>query len=408
MIAFFAMAQLLNIGVNAAALPQILYRSAFVLTVVAYMLLLIFPRQTWTNFWLVGIIFPTILGLEYMMFLIYYFLNPTPCEQVFVNGAWFQHSCPAVSSFTDFLSLDGLRNLFHKDGVLMAEFLNLLLVPMMAAAWMARKAQQIRMPYVYVLPCILLCMAAPGIGVWVWVLLAGLRGRLGEIPKYEGAPPIQSSAGITRLAVLAAIAVQAAGMLLLFQPGVTLTSVPRILYTWGIVLTAMGYVALLLFPKQTWSNYWLAGITIPTILGIEYGMALLYYFGTATPCEQVDVNGVIYSLTCPQFSSPTNFLWLEGLRTLFHKDGLLLAGFLDLLLMPLMMAAWMTRKAQQVSMPRYLLAPCVLLCAAAPGIGVFLYTVLAGFRGRLVEMPKFEGAPPLDTSPVFARAGAGD
>jgi len=408
MIAFFAMAQLVNVGLNEAALPQILYRSAFMLTVFAYLMLLIFPRQSWTNFWLVGIIVPAILGFEYMMFLIYYFLNPTPCEQVFVNGAWQQLPCPAVSNFSDFLSLDGLRHLFYKDGVLMAEFLNLLLVPMMAAAWMARKAQQIRMPYVYVLPCILLTMAAPGIGVWVYVLLAGLRGRLGDIPRFEGAPPIESSATVTRLAVLAAIGIQVAGMLLLFQPGMTLTAVPRILYTWGIVLTAVGYLALLLFPQHTWANFWFSGITIPTILGIEYGMALLYYFGTASPCEQVNVNGVMYQLTCPQFSSPTNFLWLEGLRNLFHKDGLLLAGFLDLLLMPLMMAAWMTRKAQQVRIPRHFTVLCVIICAAAPGIGVFLYTVLSGFRGRLVEMPKFEGAPPLDTSPVFARAGAGD
>src|SRR6202008_1360227 len=102
-------------------------------------------------------------------------------------------------------------------------------------------------------------------------------------------------------------------------------------------------------------------------------------------------------------SSPKDFLSLEGLRRLFLKDGLLLSGFLDLLLVPLALAAWMTRKAAQVRMPYIFLLPCILLTFGFPGTGVVVFVILAGLGGRLAQIARFEGQPPTNTMPVFAR-----
>jgi hypothetical protein len=173
----------------------------------------------------------------------------------------------------------------------------------------------------------------------------------------------------------------------------------------ALVMTVITYLILIIFPRQSWANFWLAGIIVPTMLGVAYGMVLMYYGLTSTPCENVLINGMYQPLTCPQTSNPINFLYLEGVRNLFHKDGLLLAGFLDLLLMPMMVAAWMARKAAQIGMPYVYLLPCIILTMATPGVGVWLYVLLAGLHGRLSQIPKFEGQPPIETSPVFARPG---
>jgi len=187
-------------------------------------------------------------------------------------------------------------------------------------------------------------------------------------------------------------------------------AIPGLIYRLALVLTVITYLTLIIFPRQSWANYWLAGIIVPTILGVAYGMILMFYALTPTPCERVLMpDGTWYAPPwCPEVSRPTNFLYIEGLRTLFHKDGLLLAGFLDLLLMPLMVAAWMARKAAQVRMPYVYLLPCIVLTLTAPGVGVWLYVLFAGLHSRLKEIAKFDGQPPIETAPVFARPGLND
>jgi hypothetical protein len=200
-----------------------------------------------------------------------------------------------------------------------------------------------------------------------------------------------------------------ANLVLLAQISVNVDTAPfpSFMYRMALVLTVITYLILIIFPRQSWANFWTAGIIVPTMLGVAYGMVLMYYALTATPCEQIQVysGGAWKPLTCPQVSSPTNFLYLEGLRNLFHKDGLLLAGFLDLLLMPMIVAAWMARKAAQVRMPYVYLLPCIVLTMAVPGVGFWLFVLFAGLHGRLAEIAKFDGPPPIETAPVYARPG---
>ncbi len=161
--------------------------------------------------------------------------------------------------------------------------------------------------------------------------------------------------------------------------------VPARIYTVSFIITVVAYLVLIIFPRQSWANFWFSGVVVPVLLGVIYTFVLFIYFFQ------------------PPVSNPFDFFSLVGLRHLFLKDGLLLACFLDLLLAPLIAAAWMTRKAAQIRMPYVFLLPCIVLTLGVPGTGVVVFFMLAAIRGRLSEIPRFDGQPPTNTAPVFAR-----
>jgi Domain of unknown function (DUF4281) len=193
--------------------------------------------------------------------------------------------------------------------------------------------------------------------------------------------------------------------------GFSWVDVPPRLYTISFILTVVGFLVLIIFPRQSWANFWFSGIIVPALLGALYsGVLLVGFFSQdanqyqSMPCESIHeyADG---SKKCDvtKVSNPKDFLSLDGLRHLFLKDLLLLAGFLDIVLLSLIAAAWMTRKAAQIRMPYIYLLPCLIMTLGVPGTGVVLFAVLAGLGGRLSQMARFEGQPPTNTMPVFAR-----
>ena len=202
---------------------------------------------------------------------------------------------------------------------------------------------------------------------------------------------------------------------LLWMISNTWANVPARLYTISFIVTVVGYMVLIIFPRQSWANFWVSGVILPALLGAVYTVVLLISFFGSDPkhtqqirCDELQqavARGGAYQCedSTQNVSSPKDFLSLEGLRRLFLKDGLLLSGFLDLLLVPLALAAWMTRKAAQVRMPYIFLLPCILLTFGFPGTGVVVFVILAGLGGRLAQIARFEGQPPTNTMPVFAR-----
>jgi hypothetical protein len=171
------------------------------------------------------------------------------------------------------------------------------------------------------------------------------------------------------------------------------------LYLLSFMLTVVAYLTLIIFPRQSWANFWFAGLIVPLLLSILYTFVL--FIGGFQPVR--DASGQIVE----RLSSPFDFLSLPGLRHLFEKDLLLLAGFLDLLIMPLLVAAWMARKAAQIRMPYIYLLISMVVTFGAPGTGFVLYALFVGLGGgRWSEIARFDGQPPVNVSPVFARPGA--
>ena len=198
-------------------------------------------------------------------------------------------------------------------------------------------------------------------------------------------------------------------------------AVPARLYTISFILTVVGFLVLIIFPRQSWANFWFSGIIVPSLLGALYSVVLLVCFFAPDPKQMqelpcADVQAIAegtrnFKCNDPTLadrstlgvSNPLDFFSLTGLRHLFLKDGLLLAGFLDIILLSLIAAAWMTRKAAQIRLPYIYLLPCLILTLGVPGTGVVVFTILAALKGRLAQMARFEGQPPTNTMPVFAR-----
>ena len=191
-------------------------------------------------------------------------------------------------------------------------------------------------------------------------------------------------------------------------------TVPARLYTISFILTVVGFLVLIIFPRQSWANFWFSGIIVPALLGALYSVVLLVGFFASDakqfqsiPCARVHeiTDGSKYpcDTSTLEVANPKDFLSLDGLRHLFLKDSLLLAGFLDIILLSLIAAAWMTRKAAQIRLPYIYLLPCLILTLGVPGTGVVVFTILAALKGRLAQMARFEGQPPTNTMPVFAR-----
>lgn len=172
------------------------------------------------------------------------------------------------------------------------------------------------------------------------------------------------------------------------------------MYFLSFILTVVAYLTLIIFPRQSWANFWFAGLIVPLLLSILYTFVL--FIGFFQPVTNPPGSATVIA----PFSSPLEFFSLPGLRFLFAKDLLLLAGFLDLLIMPLLLAAWMARKAAQIRMPYIYLLVCLVVTFGAPGTGFVLFALFVGLRGGgWAQIARFDGQPPVNTSPVFARPG---
>jgi hypothetical protein len=70
-------------------------------------------------------------------------------------------------------------------------------------AWIARKAAQIRMPYVYLLPCLLIGFFFIGFGFALFAIIAAIGGGWSVIARFEAQPPTNTEPAAARPAVAA-------------------------------------------------------------------------------------------------------------------------------------------------------------------------------------------------------------
>jgi hypothetical protein len=176
------------------------------------------------------------------------------------------------------------------------------------------------------------------------------------------------------------------------------TNIAEWMYVISLIVTMVSLLTLIIFPRQSWANFWLCGLIVPLLLSILYTFVL--FIGFFQPVYYPPGNYLYL------YSNPLEFFSLPGLRLLFAKDLLLLAGFLDLLIMPLLVASWMTRKAAQVRMPYVYLVICVLLTFGAPGTGFVFFALFVGLsRGGWKQIARFDSQPPFNTAPVYAQPG---
>lgn len=119
-------------------------------------------------------------------------------------------------------------------------------------------------------------------------------------------------------------------------------------------LAIVGWVVLLASPfLPRWTNL-VPGMAIPALIGIGY-IALIF---------------VGWSRAEGGFDS------LDAIAQLFQSRTLLAAGWLHYLAFDLFVGAWVTRQAQRVAMPFWLVVPCLGLCFLFGPAGFLLFLAL--------------------------------
>lgn len=156
-------------------IPPILFYVVTGIALIGWLALIFWPTRTWSNFWLAGVIVPQLLCLIYIYaFLTFWFLKP-PGE---LRG---------------YLSLAGVYRLFGNSGLLLVGWTNLIAMDLVAGAWMTRKAQQVGMPYVYLLPCLLMTFVFAGFGFTMFVIATSMGARWRALEAFEGPRPTAST-----------------------------------------------------------------------------------------------------------------------------------------------------------------------------------------------------------------------
>jgi hypothetical protein len=167
-------------------------------------------------------------------------------------------------------------------------------------------------------------------------------------------------------------------------PHVSPYTIPFALYYVVVGIATTGWLALFLFPRRPWANFWYAGVIVPLILSLFFGYFNLSFWHVYPPLQ------------------PTAYFSLEGVHGLFQNPGLLAVGWTDLLFVDLILGAWMTRRAAQARIPYIYLLPCLLLTFTFAGFGFLLFAVICGVGGRWSAIARFEGIPDTTSQPVSA------
>jgi hypothetical protein len=160
-------------------LPQSLFFVVMGLAIIGWLSLILFPRRPWANFWFAGLVIPFLLCLIYVYLILTF---------------WFRQ--PAAV-FSEFFTLEGVYAMFGNRGLLVG-WTDLVAMDLVVGAWMARKAAQIRMPYVYLLPCLVLTFIFAGFGFMLFAILAAIGAGWTEIAKFEEQPPINAQPATAR------------------------------------------------------------------------------------------------------------------------------------------------------------------------------------------------------------------
>lgn len=162
-------------------------------------------------------------------------------------------------------------------------------------------------------------------------------------------------------------------------------SLPYYLYFVNMAIVTLGWLALIVFPRSRWANFWFAGLAVPLVLSLIYMYVLVTFWFRDPPANLFQ------------------FLTLEGVVNMLRNRGVLLAAWLDLTSMDLVVGAWMARKAAQIRMPYIYLLPCLILGFVFAGFGFTLFAIIAAIGGGWIEIAKFEAQPPTNTVPEAAR-----
>ncbi|BDG70614.1 ABA4-like family protein [Roseomonas fluvialis] len=136
------------------------------------------------------------------------------------------------------------------------------------------------------------------------------------------------------------------------------------LFSAANTLALAGWLVLVAAPRRRWAHWHVAGVGIPVALALLYAVLL----ATHAP------------------GAEGGFSTLAGVRALFARDGLLLAGWVHYLAFDLFIGAWMCRRATQEALAWWQVYPALPLTFLAGPVGLLAFFALrAARRGAVVS-----------------------
>jgi Ca2+/Na+ antiporter len=148
-------------------IPEILFTLCVAFALLSWLALMIMPRKHAVNWWLCGVITPSVLAVVYIFVLIKYWNDPN--HQSFIET--YLHR---------FSTLKDVQAMFQNPGLLLVGWLDILAMDLIGGAWQARRAMRTQMPYPLLLFCLLMTVANAPIGMLIYYGIEGARGTLRE------------------------------------------------------------------------------------------------------------------------------------------------------------------------------------------------------------------------------------
>jgi hypothetical protein len=123
------------------------------------------------------------------------------------------------------------------------------------------------------------------------------------------------------------------------------------------MLVMPGWLLLVFLPRWRWTTSLIAPCLLPALLAIAY-LSLFVANFAAEPAG---------------FSA---FNSLAGVKSLFHNDALLLAGWIHYLAFDLFIGSWEVRDSHHLGIHHLLVVPCLVCTLMLGPVGLLMYLAL--------------------------------
>lgn len=148
-------------------IDEVFFYITYALVGVAWIPLLIVPQKRFANWWLAGLLIPSVISVMFTYLLLTDWNQPA--NQSFIEAV-----------INRFMSLQGVGRMMAVPGLRDATWLDNLTTGMMAGAWITRRAQRTKLARPLLLLCQLLVCSTSPLGVLTYFVIEGFRGQLQE------------------------------------------------------------------------------------------------------------------------------------------------------------------------------------------------------------------------------------
>lgn len=149
------------------SIDSVLLYITYVLAAVAWIPLWIAPANRTCNWWIAGVIVPSIISAMFVYALLTGWQQPS--GQSFI-----------VTLASRFLTLGGIESMLQQAGLVTATWLDNLTTGMITGAWITRRAQRTLLPRWPLFLCQFLVFATSPLGVLVYFAIETGRGKMSQ------------------------------------------------------------------------------------------------------------------------------------------------------------------------------------------------------------------------------------